>query len=128
MKLVIGGAFQGKKEYALHTFQIKESQVTDGILCEKDEIFRAEMVVHFHEYVRRFLNEEAFLQELPERLMKENPDVVLVTNELGYGVVPMDAFDRAYRERTGRLCCVLAREANEVHRVVCGIGTVIKDA
>ena len=34
--------------------------------------------------------------------------------------------DREYREAVGRLCCSLAREAVEVHRVVCGIGTVIK--
>ena len=51
---------------------------------------------------------------------------MLVTNELGYGVVPIDKFDRAYREKTGRVCCQAARRASEVHRVVCGIGTVIK--
>ena len=49
-----------------------------------------------------------------------------MTNELGYGVVPTDSFDRAYREKTGRVCCRIAKEADEVHRVVCGIGTVIK--
>lgn len=128
MKLVIGGAFQGKKKYALETFGIEEAHVADGISCEREDIFQAKMVVHFHEYIRRFLKEEAYLQELPERLLRENPELVVVTNELGYGVVPMDAFDRAYRERTGRLCCILAREASQVHRVVCGIGTVIKDA
>ena len=59
--------------------------------------------------------------------MDRNPQVVLVVNELGCGVVPMDAFDRKYRERAGRLCCALAREAEEVHRVLCGIGTRIKE-
>ena len=34
--------------------------------------------------------------------------------------------NRAYREKTGRVCCQAARRASEVHRVVCGIGTVIK--
>ncbi len=128
MILIIGGAFQGKTQYARNTFQIDESQITDGRSCGRDDIFHAVMVVHFHEYVRRFMTEETYLQELPERLMKENPNVVLVTNELGYGIVPMDAFDRAFREKTGRLCCMLAKEAGQVHRVVCGIGTVIKDA
>ena len=33
--------------------------------------------------------------------MQKNPDIVLVSNELGYGVVPIDAFDRNYRETTG---------------------------
>ena len=49
-----------------------------------------------------------------------------MTNELGYGVVPVDAFDRLWREKTGRICTELAGKAEEVHRVVCGIGMVIK--
>ena len=35
-------------------------------------------------------------------------DVLLVSDEVGYGVVPMDAFDRAYREAVGRICTKLA--------------------
>ncbi|MCI9019059.1 MAG: cobinamide kinase, partial [Lachnospiraceae bacterium] len=53
-------------------------------------------------------------------------EAVIVVNELGSGVVPIDAFDRNYRETTGRICCELAKKAREVHRVVCGIGMVIK--
>lgn len=66
--------------------------------------------------------------DLCDLLMEENPNVIIVTNELGYGIVPMERFDREYREKCGRICCELAKEANEVHRVVCGIGEVIKHA
>ena len=51
-----------------------------------------------------------------------------VSQEVGYGVVPMDAFDRKYREAVGRVCTGLASKSKKVTRVVCGIGTVIKDA
>ena len=37
-------------------------------------------------------------------------DRVLVTDEIGCGIVPADAFERLYREETGRLCCQFARE------------------
>ena len=50
----------------------------------------------------------------------------LVANELGCGIVPMDPFERQFREAFGRLCCRLAQEAKEVHRVICGLGTVIR--
>ena len=50
----------------------------------------------------------------------------LVSQEVGYGVVPMDAFDRKYREAVGRVCTDLASKSKKVIRVVCGIGTVIK--
>ena len=38
----------------------------------------------------------------------------------------MDAFERAWRERTGRIGCDLAKQAEAVYRVTCGIGTRIK--
>lgn len=127
MKLVIGGSFQGKKAYAQETFHIEETDMTDGALCERDAVFTARLVLHFHEYIRRFLGDAEFLEALPGRLKDQNPRVILVFNELGSGVVPVDAFDREYRERAGRLCCALAGEAEQVHRVLCGVGTVIKD-
>ena len=51
----------------------------------------------------------------------------LSAQEVGYGVVPVDAFDRKYREAVGRVCTKLAAYSHKVTRVVCGIGTVIKD-
>ena len=63
---------------------------------------------------------------LAEELAKKNPEVILISNELGYGVVPVDPFDRQYREAVGRTCEKLAAFAEEVHRVVCGLGLVIK--
>ncbi|HIS07715.1 MAG TPA: bifunctional adenosylcobinamide kinase/adenosylcobinamide-phosphate guanylyltransferase [Candidatus Choladocola avistercoris] len=124
MILVTGGCFQGKKEYAFRQFGIRPEDAADGASCPLEAIYEAGMLYHFHEYIRRLMQEgrEFSLEELLER----NPQIVLVTNELGYGVVPVDQFDRAYREKTGRVCCKVAQAAQEVHRVVCGLGTVIK--
>ena len=64
--------------------------------------------------------------------MEEMPDILQLVSrgyygfELGYGVVPVDQFDRADREKTGRACCKVAQSAQVVHRVGCGVGTVIK--
>ena len=52
-------------------------------------------------------------------------DVVIAT-EVGGGVVPTDARERAARERAGRLNCLLAARADAVVRVLCGIPKVIK--
>ena len=53
-------------------------------------------------------------------------DRILVTDEIGYGIVPIDPFEREYREETGRICCLLAEKSEEVWRVCCGIGTRLK--
>lgn len=126
MILIIGGAFQGKKEYAKKTFGLKEEEFADGACCGEEELYQAKAVLHLHEFVRRSLKEGRDIGGMAERILQKNPSVILLCNELGSGVVPVEAFDREWREATGRLCCRLAAEAEEVHRVVCGIGMVIK--
>lgn len=124
MILVTGGCFQGKKEYAYRQFGIRPEDAADGAECPLEAIYETKMLYHFHEYIRRLMQEEKEFSL--DEVLKKNPGIVLVTNELGYGVVPVDRFDREYREKTGRVCCRAAQAAEEVHRVVCGLGTVIK--
>lgn len=50
----------------------------------------------------------------------------LVCDEVGCGVVPVDAFERLWREEVGRLCCDVAENAQTVVRVVCGIPQKLK--
>ena len=128
MKLIIGGAFQGKKEYAKQQFQISQEKMLDGAEASYEALFQCTCMFHFHEWIKRGLQENWNLEHLGERLALENPQVILITNELGYGVVPVDAFDRKYREAVGRVCTDLASKSKKVIRVVCGIGTVIKNA
>ena len=70
--------------------------------------------------------ETAAATDFAEKLYTENPEILVITNELGSGVIPADPFDRQWREASGRAACDLAKYAAQVHRVVCGIGTVIK--
>lgn len=129
MILVIGGRCQGKTEYAARTFGIPKEAFADGETCTKEELLSAKGVRRFHEYIRRVLLEEGEEEaSLTARtLIRENPEAVIISDELGYGVVPMDKFERLYREKTGRICCELAAFAGRVDRVVCGLGMVIKD-
>ena len=53
--------------------------------------------------------------------------MVLVSEEVGYGIVPADAFERQYREAVGRVCTELVGKSSKVTRVVCGIGMVLKN-
>jgi adenosylcobinamide kinase/adenosylcobinamide-phosphate guanylyltransferase len=127
MKLVTGGSFQGKYQYARRTFGIEDGWV-DGDTCSWNEIFACRGILHFQDYVQRRLRAGKEVSRLAEELLEKNPDVCIVTNEMGCGVVPADAFDRKYRETLGRICEKLAAGSEEVHRVICGIGTVIKHA
>ena len=63
------------------------------------------------------------LEKLAEELSAY--DIVMAT-EVGGGVVPMDAGERAAREAAGRLACLLAARAGCVVQMFCGIPTVLK--
>ena len=67
------------------------------------------------------------MNDLAEKLIHGNPAVILVTDEIGYGIVPVDRMEREYREQTGRVCTELAAYSEKVYRVMCGIGQVIKE-
>ncbi len=126
MKLIIGGVFQGKKAFAQQLTGISIEQAVDGKTCTWEELLQAPMIYHFHEFVKRRIEDELPYKQLAQELIANNPQVVIVTNELGYGVVPVEKFDRTYREDTSRLCCELAAASEQVWRVYCGIGTCIK--
>lgn len=124
MEMIVGGAYQGKFRYGQELFP--EIIWTDGASCEEEEIYRCAGIRNFHLYVKRGMEACWDLSRLAGRLAAENPNLILITDEIGSGIVPADPFLRAYREQTGRICTELAASCQKVHRVVCGIGTVIK--
>lgn len=124
--MIIGGAYQGKTEYARR--QYPQLNWVSGDSVTEEELMNAQGVTDFQQYIRRELKNGKDVSDLAEKIIACNPEVVLVSKEVGYGVVPVDAFDRKYREAVGRVCTKLAAYSHKVTRVVCGIGTVIKDA
>lgn len=63
------------------------------------------------------------LEKLADKLAAY--DIVIAT-EVGGGVVPVDAGERAAREAAGRLACLLASRAQCVVQMFCGIPTILK--
>ena len=63
------------------------------------------------------------LEQLAEELAAYE---IVIATEVGGGVVPVDAGERAAREAAGRLACLLAARADCVVQMFCGIPTVLK--
>lgn len=108
MKLYIGGAYQGQEELA------------------RWENPGSTIIADFHQIVRGWLNEDLDPQEETRRLCASSPDAVIVSDEVGSGVVPMGAENRLWREQVGRAQCLIAEHAECVVRVIGGIGVRIK--
>lgn len=137
MKLIIGGVAQGKLEAAKQCVKSANGELTienvskEVVVVDEnynliEELYSATIINHFHLIIKRILQENEEPELVIEEIIKKNPDVCIVSTEIGYGIVPMDSFEREYRERTGRICCKIAVKADEVYRVLCGIATRIK--
>lgn len=145
MRLVIGGAYQGKKEYIKRKYGIQESEIRQGeypvLAGEWDSGWRCLCGLHnaireimqkspasacenaentIESYVNRTIN---YLSAIAERI----PDLIILCDEVGNGVVPIEKSERDYRECVGRVLCILAEQADSVERVYCGVGQMIKN-
>lgn len=75
-------------------------------------------------HAERDWEKEAML--LAETLDRQNSPVVLVTNEVGLGIVPDNALARRFRDAAGILNQIVARVADEVEFVVAGLPMRVK--
>ena len=102
MIFITGPLFSGKRAYA-------------RTLCGEDELCLDTHVL---------AAQETDLSALADRLASQYK--VVVSTEVGGGVVPVDVGERAAREAAGRLACLLAERADTVVRVFCGLPMALK--
>ena len=129
MKLIIGGYAQGKLNYAVTNYNVAEDHVFESVLPSSEEAEKLEGVVivsSLHKWIKKRIKEGGRPEEEISAFVKKNANVIIICDEIGNGIVPMDPFERVYRERTGRILVKLAKDAEEVERVVCGIAQKIK--
>lgn len=127
MKLVIGGYAQGKLNYVLGKYDVETGNIFDGEIPEDlDEIKGTVVINHFHNWVKTKIAYDGCPEKEIIEFVEKYPNCVIISDEVGNGIVPVEAFEREYRERTGRILVELAKKAGEVERVICGIGQKIK--
>jgi adenosylcobinamide kinase/adenosylcobinamide-phosphate guanylyltransferase len=68
----------------------------------------------------------AQIEDLLDAATRTRSEVILVTNEVGCGIVPENALAREFRDEAGRLNQHAAERASEVYWMVFGIGLRIK--
>lgn len=126
MIFITGGYCQGKLEFAKRSFDINENDVLNGENCKAEDIFDKKVIYNFHLLIKNMINSKidamAFILENIDRLK----DKIIISDEIGLGVVPIDEQERNWREVTGRVCCMIAKEADKVYRIYAGIPVKIK--
>ena len=119
MHLILGGRGQGKFEYAVGLCSEKAVVADLGKTKLKDAI-SADIISGIHMGVRNLLA----LNEDPVKIYTEYIDLfkdkILIGDEIGSGIVPVDSFDRKWRDETGRVYVLLSNNAERVDRMWAG--------
>jgi len=70
----------------------------------------------------------AEINELVECINRVDASFIIVTNEVGQGLVPVNRVGRLYRDLLGRMNQMLAQQADKVYLMVAGLPVQIKPA
>lgn len=122
MRLIVGGTGQGKLDYALSQTGYTAHQVADT----PEEAKQAKIWNHLEGSLRALDAAGEDCAAVVREVLDVNPDIIILCDEVGCGVVPVALEERRWRELTGRICCTLAKEAERVERIFCGIPMVLK--
>ncbi|MCR4821337.1 MAG: bifunctional adenosylcobinamide kinase/adenosylcobinamide-phosphate guanylyltransferase [Treponema sp.] len=110
--LIIGGACQGKTDFARKEFSLSDQDI---FVCKEDSApdFSKKCLTHFENYVSYALK-----NNLPVKSdffgggekSSANPKII-ICNDIFCGLVPMDPFQRKVREECGRKLQEIAKKA-----------------
>ena len=153
MELYIGGFAQGKLEYVQNKKAEEAISIAMVIDCAQSDYQKTlqsidnkiknenadvnnianvnDIVIinHLHMWVKDLLRdgmEEAAVQSTILSWVATHPNTILICDELGNGIVPLEKMERIWREQTGRLMIELAKQAERVERILCGLGQRLK--
>ena len=125
MHLIIGGAFQGKNDWAKAQFSLQDA---DFLECNEQDFpdFSAGCITHLERFalccLRQGQEPKTVLLQQQERWKNS----ILICDDISCGVVPLDAETRAWREACGRMLSALSAEAQTVTRIFCGLPQRLK--
>lgn len=122
MVLIIGGAYQGKTEYAKKTYSLQDADI---FTCENTGIDPNARAIR---HLERFALACVRAGKEPAEVLKaiDLSDKILICEDISCGVVPMDAVEREWREAVGRMNAMLAAKAERVTRLFCGLPLELK--
>jgi adenosyl cobinamide kinase/adenosyl cobinamide phosphate guanylyltransferase len=132
MRLIFGGAYQGKLDYAREKYNLKDEDV---FFCKPGEEagpdgpfidFSAKAACGLEEFVLGCVRSGTEAKDYLEAHRSEWKDMIFVSTDISSGVVPFEKELRAWREMVGRTLMYLGKEAEGVTRIFCGLPQTIK--
>lgn len=133
MIFIIGGAYQGKLDYAKKEYDLKENDV---FMCSAGKSvepgvhpgidFSKKCVSSIEEFTFACISAGVEPLDYFVKHEEEWENSILICEDIFCGVVPLGADLREWRQATGRLCKYLSQQAESVIRIFCGLEQKLK--
>ena len=119
--LIIGGRYQGKLAWAKREFALSDDDIC---VCTENEMpdFSKKCVAYIEKYISFCLKNEIPIRT--DFLDAANEGKIIIATDIFCGVVPIDPFERKWREETGLFLQKIAKKAR-LYRIFCGKATEI---
>ena len=124
MILIIGGAYQGKLDYI--TEKYPDKSIFHCTSTKQHIDFSTDIINAFHLFILAQVQNSTDPVDYIQKNLSKLTGKIIICDDISSGVVPIDPEARKWREATGRSLLLLSRNADEVIRVFCGIGSKIK--
>ena len=108
MILVIGARGAGKRKYVSENF------------CDTKVLW------DFHYVVKDEIKNNTDMACFIDNIIKEYKEGIIVCDEIGCGIVPANDLEIRWRDECGRCLVEIAKKADSVIRLCCGIAQKIK--
>lgn len=125
MRIFIGGAYNGKRDYVRNMLANEDVQWFEGALptdvgTRYSHSSQTTVIAGIEKWLAETTLSEAAASDAVMSAVAGR-DVVVILTDIGRGIVPIDAEQRQLRDACGRLYQRLIAEADEVTRIWYGL-------
>lgn len=131
MELYLGGAFQGKLDYVKSLCNGRKTEIYGKDDFEKLLSLENQDAIwnDFHLTIQNLLQKSGNQEKITSQVLsiiEKNPEIRIISCEIGSGIVPIEKADRIWRDFCGHLLVKIAKKAGKVERIICGLPQRIK--
>lgn len=125
MILIFGGAYNGKLEFAKKKYDLLQEEI---FFCNNENLrYDKKVICGLHLFTRNCILKNINPLEILQNNIERLKDKIIICDEIGSGIVPMEKLDRQWREDTGKVLQFLSRHSYSVSRIFFGLEESLKN-
>ena len=128
MRLIIGGYAQGRLSYCRRKYGVTDADIWDAACSPLAQWQGQRVIIHAAALAAARLKQGKEPAQEVQFPFFQQKELLVISQEMGCGLVPVSPEERALREAVGRMNCALAEQAESVERVCCGLGMYLKNS